>query len=100
NLLEAIVLLRATPTDVTQPIRDGGGVEDFLWKGLSAKSNPTAKIETVVYYPEGKGPLKHRFAFTMVGQRFEVSDEAVENPLPLSGESDVYFYYRYQSGNP
>lgn len=100
NLLEAIDLLRATPTDVTQPIRDGGGVEDFLWKGLPAKSNPTAKIETIVYYPEGKGPLKHRLAFTMVGQRFEVSDEAVENPLPLSGESDVYFYYRYQSGNP
>jgi hypothetical protein len=36
----------------------------------------------------------------MVGQRFEVSDEAVENPFPQFGESDVYFYYRYQAGNP
>jgi predicted ATPase len=100
NLLEAMDLLRATPADVTQPIRNGGGVEDFLWKGWPAKSKPVAKIETVVYYPEGKGPLKYRLAFTMVGQRFEISDEAVENPFPQPGEADVYFYYRYQSGNP
>jgi len=71
NLFEAIDVLRATPTDVTQPIRDGGGVEDFLWKGLPTKGRPAANIQTIVYYPEGKGPLKYRLAFTMVGQRFE-----------------------------
>ncbi|MDE3178361.1 MAG: AAA family ATPase, partial [Acidobacteriota bacterium] len=100
NLLEAIDILRATSTDVTQPIRDGGGVEEFLWKGLPAKHLPAACIETVVYYPEGKGPLKYTLAFTMVGQRFEIFDEAVENPVPQLGESDVYFYYRYQFGHP
>jgi predicted ATPase len=100
NLLEAIDILRATPSDVTQPIRDGGGVEDFLWKGLPTRGRPAANIETIVYYPEGKGPLKYRLAFTMVGQRFEISDEAVENPISQTGERDVYFYYRYQSGNP
>jgi predicted ATPase len=36
----------------------------------------------------------------MVGQRFEISDEAVENPEPGFGETDVYFYYRYQLGHP
>ncbi len=100
NLLEAVDLLRAAPLDITQPIREGGGVEDFLWRGSPAKRNPSAMVETVVNYPEGKGPLKYRLAFSMVGQRFEISDEAVENPHPLPGESDVYFYYRYQSGNP
>lgn len=100
NLLEAIDILRATPTDVTQPIRDGGGVEEFLWKGLPAKHLPAARIETEVYYPEGKGPLRYRLAFTIVGQRFEIVDEAVENPVQQPGESDVYFYYRYQSGHP
>jgi len=100
NLLEAIDIMRATPTDLTQPIRDGGGVEDYLWKGLRARGKPAAGIETIVYYPEGRGPLKYRLAFTMVGQRFEIFDEAVENPSPQFGEPDVYFYYRYQSGNP
>ena len=100
NLLEAVDILRATPSDVTQPIREGGGVEDYLWKGLAAKRVPTSEIEATVYYPEGYGPLKYRLAFTTVGQRFEISDEAVESPYPRYGETDVYFYYRYQSGEP
>lgn len=100
NLLEAIDILRATPSDVTQPIREGGGVEDYLWKGIEAKRSPTAEIDAIVYYPEGRTPLKYRFAFTMVGQRFEILDEVVENPYPTPGETDVYFYYRYQYGHP
>src|SRR6266446_4020949 len=72
NLLEAIDILRATPSDVTQPIRDGGGVEDYLWKGAKAKRRPTAEIEAVFYYPEGYGRLNYRFAFSTVGQRFEI----------------------------
>jgi predicted ATPase len=100
NLLEAVDILRATPSDVTQPIRNGGGVEDYLWKGLPAKRVPTCEIEATVYYPEGKGPLKYRLGFTMVGQRFEIFDEAIENPYPSQGEPDDYFYYRYQSGRP
>jgi len=100
NLLEAIDILRATPSDVTQPIRDGGGVEDYLWKGEATKRTPAADIEAIVYYPEGQSPLRYHFSFTMVGQRFEILDEAVENPYPKPNELDVYFYYRYQSGRP
>ncbi|MEI7643732.1 MAG: AAA family ATPase [Chloroflexales bacterium] len=33
NLIEAISLLQATPTDLTLPIRQGGGISDWLWKG-------------------------------------------------------------------
>lgn len=100
NLLEAINILRATSTEVSSPIRDGGGVEDYLWKGLGSKRVPTAEIDTTIYYPEGQTPLRYRFAFTMVGQRFEIVDEAVESPSPRYGEDDVYFYYRYQSAHP
>src|ERR1700722_10291406 len=67
NLLEAIDVLRATPSDVTQPIRDGGGIGDYLWKGTKTKYSPKAEIEATVYYPEGPAPLKYRFAFSMVG---------------------------------
>jgi len=100
NLIEAMDILHATPSDISQRIREGGGVEDYLWKGLTAKKVPAAGIEATVYYPEGNGPLKYRLAFTMVGQRLEISDEAVENPYPGIGEVDVYFYYRFQSGHP
>ena len=100
NLLEAVDILRAAPSDVTQPIREGGGVEDYLWKGLAEKRIPTSEIEATVYYPERHKPINYRLAFTTVGQRFEIADEAIENPSPGFGETDVYFYYRYQSGNP
>lgn len=99
NLIEAIGILRATPKNLTAPIREGGGVSEWLWKG--GESSPNAKIEATIDYPNGIMPLRYKISFTMVGQRFEVVDEAVENEAPTyQNEQDVYFFYRYQGGNP
>ncbi|MEQ9372186.1 MAG: AAA family ATPase [Coleofasciculus chthonoplastes F3-SA18-01] len=98
NLIEAIGLLKATPTDLTAPIRKGGGVSDLLWKGQ--KEIPIAKIEVTIDYPEGLMPLRYRMGLTVVGQKLELVDEAVENERSYPGEADVYFYYRYQQGHP
>src|ERR671933_56931 len=72
NLIEAIGLLKATPTDLTAPIRKGGGISDFLWKG--DQDTPTAEIETIVDYPEAVMPLRYRLGFTSSGQRLELID--------------------------
>ena len=99
NLIEAIGFLRASPIDLTSPIRDGGGVAEWLWKG--SQRTPTAEVNALVYYPEGIMPLRHKISFTMVGQRFELVDEAVENERRESLRlEDVRFYYRYYSGHP
>lgn len=99
NLIEAIGILRATPKDLTAPIRDGGGIGEWLWKG--GKTIPTAKLEATVSYPEGIMPLRYRLCMTLAGQRLEIVDEAIENERPnRPAETDVYFFYRYQSGNP
>jgi predicted ATPase len=98
NLIEAIGLLKAIPTDLTAPIRKGGGISDFLWKGN--QGIPTAEIETIVDYPEGVMPLRYRLRFTSSGQRLELIDEVVENELPNPGESQPYFFYCYQQGRP
>ena len=46
NLIEAIGLLQATPRDLTEPIREGGGISDWIWRGEpSAKE---ASIEVLV----------------------------------------------------
>ncbi|HAI68309.1 MAG TPA: hypothetical protein DCM38_02605 [Gammaproteobacteria bacterium] len=42
NLIEAFSLLKALPTNLLLPIRKGGGVNEFLWKGEN--KNPTAQI--------------------------------------------------------
>jgi predicted ATPase len=97
NLIEAISLLRAASGNLLEPIQTGGGIAEWLWKG---SDRPTAEIDATVFYPGGKMPLRHRLAFTMVGQRAELVDEAIENEHPNRGEQDVYFYYRYQHGHP
>lgn len=99
NLIEVLGVLRATAKDLLAPIREGGGVGEWLWKG--AKGIPTAEIETTVLYPEGIMPLRYRLAFTMTGLRMEIVDEAIENERPSRpGEVNPYFFYRYHHGNP
>ena len=99
NVLEAMELLRATPTDFASAIRDGGGAGEWIWKG---GGNDAATVEAVIgdATPTDR-PLRYRLEFAGDAKgRLEVLDEAVEEALPRSGEEDVYFYYRYQRGHP
>ncbi len=99
NLIEAIGLLQATPSNLTAPIREGGGVSEWLWKG--EKGIPTAEIEAIINYPQGIMPLRYKLGFTMVNQRLDIVDEVVENENRNYEEAkDVYFFYRYQNGRP
>ena len=99
NIIEAIDLLRASATDLVAPVRAGGGVEEWLWKG--AKTTPVAELDATLHYPDGKMPLRHRISFATVGQRFELIDETIEDEHEESRDAeDVRFYYRYQGGRP
>ncbi len=99
NLIEAISLLQATPKELTEPIRKGGGVRDWLWKG--AVEPPTADIEIIATKPPtGTHHLRYKLAFTSTGQRFELADEFLENENPDQGQAEPYFFYRYQHNHP
>lgn len=97
NLIEAIELLRATPKDLLTPIRDGGGVRDWLWKGKPRES--AAKVEAVVSYPDRTNAIRYMLSFTEVAQRFEIVDERVENELPSGSHRQPYLYYRFENGH-
>ncbi|MFN0055416.1 MAG: AAA family ATPase [Planctomycetales bacterium] len=99
NLIEAIGLLRSTPTKLTAPMRGTGSstVGEWLWKGSEER---TAEIEVVVENPSGSLPLRHSLKFTEKSSRFELLDELVENAEPYPGHSGPYFYYRFQGGRP
>jgi len=97
NLIEAVNLLRWAPLHLATPIRDGGGIRDWLWKG---EQNPTASLEVVVDNPAGKRPLRHTFSFTEVAQRFELVDEKIEDCGPCNNRPTPYVYYKYQNGRP
>jgi predicted ATPase len=100
NLIEAIGLLRATPTNFAQPVKsiEGGGVREWIWKG--GEQATEAAIEVTIANPQGRMSLRHRLCFGEHGNRFELRDEAIENERPYPGKEDAYFYYRFQSGQP
>lgn len=97
NLIEAVGLLQSVPRTLASPVRDGGGIRDWLWKG---ERNPTATIDAVVHYPHGKMPLRHVLSFTEVSQRFHLTDERIENEQPYHGKTQPYFYFRYENNRP
>jgi predicted ATPase len=45
NLIEAISLLHAAPTDLAAAVRKGGGVREWIWKG---NPDATAVLEACV----------------------------------------------------
>lgn len=113
NFIEVLELLRATPTDFSAAIRDGGGAEEWVWKGDyvdqmieevmkgrdpedvldSHPKAPTIEVET--------GPdlsLRYRLSFHTIGPRVNIIDEAVEEATPQGVEP--YFYYMFQQGHP
>ena len=97
NLLEAIALLRAAPSELAAPVRSGGGVRNWIWQGRPKSS---AVVESLVSNPRGKHDIRHRIEFAELAQRFELIDERVENDKPDHGESEVFFFYRFQDGSP
>ena len=79
NVIEAIELLHATPTNLAAAIRDGGGAEEWLWKGRDPgpEQAATIDVELDAGTPTGR-PLRYRLEFTSVQGRTEVLDEVIE----------------------
>jgi predicted ATPase len=98
NLIEAVQLIQGAPDKLLEPIRDGGGIQEWLWKG--AGKTPVATIDAVFTYPNGPADLRYLLSFTEVGQRFEMIDERIENAKPDAGHRTPYLYYAFQDGKP
>ncbi len=98
NLLESIELLRSAPEQLVKPIREGGGVRDWLWKG--AKGTPAASLDVVVDNPLGPRNIRYVLSFTAVNQRFEIVDEKIEDETPDGNHAGPHFYYRFNDGRP
>lgn len=108
NVIEGIELLHATPTGFASAIRDGGGVREWHWNGNNSRSTVSIDARVDLDFdtpPPGfrnyHSDIRYRLTFTASGQRVEVTDEVVENAEKTDKKaSDVFFYYRFQAGNP
>ena len=92
NLLEGVDILRSAPRDLVAPIREGGGIHDWIWRG---KPEGAARIEAIVEDPQGSQALRYRLGFAERGQRFELIEERIENEQSDEGHEEPYIYYNY-----
>jgi predicted ATPase len=104
NLVEALSVLRAVPKDLPLPIRQGGGVKDWLWReGRTGAAE--ARLEIVLAEGQvAKLPphpaVRYRLVFGAEGGSFIVRDERVENESTDPGYPKPYFYFGYENGRP
>jgi predicted ATPase len=105
NLVEALSVLRAVPKDLPLPIRQGGGVKDWLWREGKAGAD-TARLEgvfaegQVARLAPGNPAVRYRLIFGAEGGSFTVLDERVENENPEGENPKPYFYFGYENGRP
>ena len=91
NFLEAVALLKAAPTGITDPISRTGGVPEWIWRGPDAPDSFT--IEASVEY-QAAGMVRHSLTLGHRNDRPEVIDEQVE---PLGAYAQLLpplSYYR------
>ncbi|HXB22241.1 MAG TPA: AAA family ATPase [Candidatus Solibacter sp.] len=103
SLIEVLGLLQSTGRDLSEPIREGGGITEWLWKGTSKRKSatsetPVASIEVLVARAMGARLLRYKLSFTKLGSALEILDERIENELPDGDNNKPYFYYGYEKG--
>lgn len=111
NLIEAVSILRAVPRDLPLPIRQGGRVQDWLWRPETSSTEARhrgasfARIEVV--FTEGniarhhtQPAVRYRLDFGAEGDSFVVLDERLENADKPSDRCKPYFYFGYENGRP
>lgn len=101
NVIEAISLLRSSPNSspksLPDTIRQGGGVQEWIWKGAPKNA---ASVSAIIANHQGQQSLRHILEFQSEDQIFSLWDERIEAEYPDPGKETPYFFYKYQAGQP
>ncbi len=107
NLIEMLALLRAAPRDLAAPVREGGGIREWLWRGTWKGSGPPegsllpfAIVNAILAQTSGYDSIEHEMRIAAAGERLHLINERVESELPLSGLPDSTLYFGYENGLP
>lgn len=98
NLLEAVSILQATPSDLARAFRNGAGVADWVWKARTSAN--ASEVQAVVSFPEGPTPLHYSLAFAVTDGRLELVGEDVRNELPAQEGTELAPFYSFNHGEP
>ena len=93
NLIEILSLLAQAPDNLQEPIRKGGSVGDWLWKGVDPAD--TATIDVTIRYRNT--PLRYILSFTGDQAHFQIVNESVQLAGPATPtEPQPYRFYHYE----
>ena len=96
NFLEAIDLLRNAPEQLFKPIREGGGIHDWVWKG--AVDTKTACVDVILANSLWPANMRYVISFAGFAEHVHVVGERIEDEKPSDGKAEPEFYYRYTEG--
>ena len=101
NLVEAFAVLHAVPGNLPVPIREGGGVDEWLWQSGTTRRAASASIDIVFGADQiARSAVRYRMSFGSEGHSFVVLDERIERTAPDPGSQKPYFYFGYEQGRP
>jgi predicted ATPase len=93
NLIEAVRLLQAAPTNLGGAIIRGGGVRQWIWQGSRTPSH-IATLECDVVLSRGRqhGPLTYHLEFAAEANGLVIWNERLSGPTSsANANSDAYF---------
>jgi len=99
NLIEIFGLLHSLPTDISDPFRIGGGVDEWMWRGAGSPS-ATCEVDVCIKLPSKPDPVRYSLKLRAFQQRPEIADERIEFTRPRHSEKQPYFFYQFQDGRP
>ena len=100
NLIEVMGLLKAAPTEVTAPIREGGGSDNWGWRGEEEWPGES-RVEVVVersYYRSNQQPLRYSLGFTFVFGFTSLEEKIGDVEGVEQGEDGPECYVERESG--
>jgi predicted ATPase len=103
NLIEAISLLAAAPRDLLEPLREGGGAAEWIWKG--SERTGAASLEVLITYPDRPRDrvLRYGLSFEAPMSRFNLTDEFIRFEKYADGgplRPHLNVNYEYGRGKP
>ena len=92
NLLETVGLLHAAPQDIAAPVRDNGGIGNWIWRG-SHEPFPVASFQVALDIPGLGTDLDHWLRFISMGQRFALLSETIRSPALFAPNLNTYILW-------
>jgi predicted ATPase len=98
NLFEALAILRSTARDLQGAIREGGGIDEYLWKGRGARERGV--LEALLDDPEPflSDRIRYRIELARSGTRAEVGEELIQAEAAAASEVSFVPSYHYRNG--